>query len=261
MARRAIISDIHGNLIALKAALADCKAQKVDEIVCLGDVVGYGPDPEECVDLVREHCKWVLQGNHDMAVFMQYPIGFNKIAAQAILYTRKVLEPKWYSFPSTRKRWQWLQNLEPIRKEGDALYVHASPRDPLMEYIEEQDCMDIGFGPTQKIIEVFERFETLCFVGHSHRPGVVNEEYTWLKPSNLENMAYFLEPGRKTLVNVGSVGQPRDRNPDLCYVIFDMDKKVLKFRRLPYDVEAAQKRFKRVKDLHEKCWKRLSEGY
>ena len=260
MPRQAILSDIHGNLVALQRALADCGEQRVDQFVCIGDIAGYGPDPIPCVDLVRARCTWSLCGNHDVALFMNHAIGFNRAAREAIEWQRKRLQPHWYSFSPQAGRWKWLQDLAPQRLEGQDLYVHASPRDPLMEYVEESDVADLGFGPSQKIVEIFEKIPRLCFCGHSHKPGVVTEDFAWIKPHQLEAYTYALPRDRKTLVNIGSVGQPRDGNPDLCYVIFDTEKRQIQYRRLPYDVPAAQARFKGVPQLHEKNWKRLALG-
>lgn len=257
--RRALISDIHGNLVALQAALADCDAQKVDEIDCLGDICGYGPDPVGCIDLIRARCKWVLAGNHDTALFMSVAAGFNKYAKEAIEWQRSLLAPRWYSF-GRKIRWNWLGNLSPLRADGDVLYVHASPRDPMMEYVEEGDFADMGFGPSQKAVEIFEHIERLSFCGHSHRPGVVTQEFRWIKPHALLDMAYKLQPGDKTLVNIGSVGQPRDNNPQGCYVIYNDVEQTVTFRRVAYDIKAAQERFKRVPQLHERLWKRLETG-
>ncbi|HYG77745.1 MAG TPA: metallophosphoesterase family protein [Planctomycetota bacterium] len=258
--RRAIISDIHGNLVALEAALADCDAQKVDEIVCLGDICGYGPDPITCVDITRSRCKWVLAGNHDAALFMSFAIGFNKYAREAIEWQRSVLMPRWYSLPKRRERWNWLGNLTPIREEGNVLYVHASPRDPMMEYVEEADFADMGFGSSQKAQEIFDRIKWLSFCGHSHRPGVVTTEFQWMKPAELPDLQYHLKPDMKTLVNIGSVGQPRDNNPAGCYVIYDMEKQIIQFRRVAYDVKKAQERFMAVPQLSERLWRRLETG-
>lgn len=258
--RRAIVSDIHGNLVALQAALADIKQQQVDETVCLGDICGYGPDPVACIDITRSHCKWVLAGNHDVALFMSVAVGFNKYARDAIEWQRGELLPRWYSLPRTRERWAWLGGLIPERKEGDVFYVHASPRDPLMEYVEEGDFADTGFGESFKALAIFEKIDRLSFCGHSHRPGVVNQDFVWMKPHELPNMSWQLRPGDKSLVNIGSVGQPRDNNPQGCYVIFDDQKQTVTFRRVPYDIPKAQARFKAVPQLSEKLWKRLETG-
>jgi predicted phosphodiesterase len=258
--RRAIISDIHGNLVALNAALADCDTQKVDEIVCLGDICGYGPDPIECTDIIRARCKWVLSGNHDLALFMSVAIGFNKFAREAIDWQRSVMTPRWYSMPSTRNRWKWLGDLSPMRTENNVLYVHASPRDPMMEYVEEADFADMGFGSSQKAQDIFEKIQWLSFCGHSHRPGVVTQEFHWWKPKDLQDMSWQLKDSDKTLVNIGSVGQPRDNNPDGCYVIYDIEKKTITFRRVPYDIKKAQERFMRVPQIDQRLFKRLESG-
>jgi len=258
--RRAIISDIHGNLIALQATLEDCRLQRVDEIVCLGDICGYGPDPVECIDLVRSNCKWTLCGNHDAALFMSVAVGFNKYAKAAIDWQREVLQPHWYSFSPKRNRWNWLADQAAARKEETTLYVHASPRDPLYEYVEEADFADIGFGYSQKAIEIFDNIEVLSFCGHSHKPGVVSEDFIWIKPAELENMTFQLQAKSKTLVNIGSVGQPRDNNNKGCYVILDTTANTVQFRRVAYDIKEEQKRFMTVPQLDEKLWKRLDTG-
>lgn len=258
---QAVLSDVHANAVALRAVLDDCAAQKVDEVVCLGDTVGYGPDPIECLDLVRGRCTWALSGNHDVALFLPVPVGFNKIAREALEWHRSVLEPSgWFGRKSTRERWNWLHMLEPVREEDDVIYVHASPRDPLMEYVEESDVADMGFGPPQKIIAIFERIPWLCFCGHSHRPGVVTDDYLWFKPEQLPHASFNVPRHRKTLVNVGSVGQPRDQNPQACYVLFNRESRVVTFRRVTYDVAAAQARFQKQSRLHPRTWQRLEMG-
>lgn len=258
--RRAIISDIHGNLLALRAALEDCRTQRIDDIICLGDICGYGPDPVDCIDLVKSTCKWTLCGNHDAALFMSVAVGFNRYARAAIDWQRNVLRPHWYSLTAKRGRWNWLAEQPAARKEEQTLYVHASPRDPLYEYVEEADFADIGFGLSQKATDIFEHIERLSFCGHSHKPGVVTENFQWLKPDELEDMTFQLPDNQKTLVNIGSVGQPRDNNPEGCYVILDTGSKTVKFRRVKYDIKAEQKRFMEVPELDEKLWKRLETG-
>jgi len=128
-----------------------------------------------------------------------------------------------------------------------------------MEYVEEGDFADMGFGPSLKAQEIFEHIERLSFCGHSHRPGVVTGEYNWLKPRELPGLSCKIE-APKTLVNVGSVGQPSDSNPLGCYVIYDTVAQTITYRRVPYDIKAAQERFKAIPALHEKLWKRLETG-
>src|SRR5262245_13997531 len=129
MARRAVISDIHGNLVAFEAVLADIARQRIDDIVCLGDICGYGPQPIECIQKVREVAAWCLLGNHDEALFVE-PRDFGANAKKSIEWQRTILEPGPNATPADKDRWEWIRSLSPQRKEKDTVYVHASPKDP-----------------------------------------------------------------------------------------------------------------------------------
>jgi len=255
---RAIISDVHANLEALLAVLADIKKQNVDQIICLGDILGYGPDPVQCLKLVRKVSHWCLCGNHDAAAFMSQAVGFNEAAQKAINFHRALVRPGFFSLPGKVARWRWLENLPAERVEGRVKFVHASPSDPLMDYVLEEDFQDMGFGPSQKVLDRFERFDWVCFVGHSHRPGIATHDFKWIKPLALDDMTYELPPDKKTLVNIGAVGQPRDHNPDACYVLFD-GKKVV-YRRVPYDIPTTQKKILAIPDLQPRLAERLARG-
>ena len=255
---RAIISDIHGNLEATRAVLADIKSLGIKDIVCLGDVVGYGPDPEACVKLIRQNSLWSLCGNHDAAMFMNHAVGFREAAAKAVAWHREIMHPTALSLPDKVANWRWLESLPAHRQEGRVTYVHASPTDPIMEYVLEEDFQDVGFGPSQKALTMFEKFEWLCFVGHSHRPGVATHEYKWIRPTALESQAYVLPTNKKTIVNIGAVGQPRDKNPDSCYVLFDGIKVI--YRRVKYDVATTQKKIREKPELADYLADRLGTG-
>ena len=255
---RAIISDVHGNLEALHSVLEDIKQQGADEIVCLGDVVGYGPNPIECLKIVREISHWCLCGNHDAAIFMTHAVGFNEGAAKAVAWQREKMQPRLLSLPGKVARWRWLEGLSASRQEGDVLYVHASPRDPIMEYVLEEDFQDMGFGPSQKAIEIFEHFDHIAFVGHSHRPGVATHDFKWIKPAALDAMTYVFPKDKKTLINIGAVGQPRDKNKDSCYVLFDGEK--VRYRRVPYNVEKTVKKIEAIPQLEKRFAERLLKG-
>ena len=220
MSLRAIISDVHSNLVALEAVLADIKSQNVNEIVCLGDICGYGPQPIECINRVREVASWTLRGNHDEAVYSQ-PMDFGQNALASILWQRSILEPHPNSSARDMDNWNWIRNLPSERREKNVIFVHASPRDPVYEYILREDFDDTGQGPTQKAKDIFAAMDWLCFCGHSHRPGVVAEDFKWWLPGDLENGSCTIKPGFKTIVNIGSVGQPRDGIPTACYCIFN----------------------------------------
>jgi hypothetical protein len=254
----AIISDIHANWEALEAVLEDIRKQDADEIICLGDTVGYGPDPVPCLRRVRQVCRWCLCGNHDAAMFMTHAVGFNEAAAKAAAWHREQMRPRFLSPPGHIARWRWLENLPALRVEGRVMYCHASPREPLIEYVLEEDFQDIGFGPSAKAVGIFDKFDWACFVGHSHRPGVATHELKWIRPAELPDMSYELPLDRKTLVNIGAVGQPRDKIVDACYVLFDGRR--VRFRRVPYDVPTTQRKIRSISALHERLAERLALG-
>ncbi len=256
----AIISDIHGNLPALEAVLADIDEKGLKRIICLGDAVGYGPSPVECVDLIRERCEIVICGNHDVAVLTQ-AFGFNKYARDAIDWTRGELKPSAVSLPRKRERWEFMKNLPDRYQEGRALYVHGSPRDPVMEYTEAADTQDLGFGPSEKIRDIFAHVEWLCFIGHTHHPGVFTGDFKHIHPSKLDGGGYKVpddDKDSKTIVNVGSVGQPRDHDPRACYVTLDGDE--VQYHRVEYDLERVIAGIAEIELIDERMGLRLKEG-
>jgi len=251
----AIISDIHSNLTALKAVLADIDSQEIKRVLCLGDVVSYGPDPADCLTLVRKHCEFMLKGNHDVAVVFE-PLGFNQVARKAALWTKETVRPGLFSFSSAKANWNMLKNAPDRYEEGHCLFVHASPRDPVMEYIEESDVSDPTFGPSKKIIAIMEMLKGVCFVGHTHRPGVITEDFRFIKPHEID-MRWVCD-GKKAVINVGSVGQPRDLNPKACYVTVNGNE--VKYHRVPYDIEQTANRIRSIPELHDHLADRLFEG-
>lgn len=251
----AILSDIHANLEALEAVLTDIEGRGVGRIVCLGDIVGYGPNPRECLRLVRTHCAWSLRGNHDIAAILE-PLGFNKSAHDAAVWTRGQLRPGWFSGKAARLDWALLEDAGESRTEEDILYVHASPRDPVMEYVEEADCLDMGFGPGDKIRAIMDEVPRLCFLGHTHRPGIITDAFRFYRPQEFD-MEWRLDGGR-ALVNVGSVGQPRDGNPDARYVLVDGD--VIRFCAVPYDRERTAAKIRAIPELDNRLATRLLDG-
>lgn len=210
--RRALISDIHGNLEALEVVLGDIKAQGITEIYCLGDIIGYGPNPRECIDRVMEHCTMSLLGNHDQGA-MYDPDGFNIGAERAIFWTREQLESP-QDRDSNEKRWEFLGELPRTYRSGPFLFVHGSPRNPLSEYIFPEDIYN-----HRKMERLFQLVDRYCFQGHTHVPGVFTEGYQFYAPEEIDH-EYTLGDG-KLMVNVGSVGQPRDGDNRACYVVLD----------------------------------------
>lgn len=246
---KALISDIHANLEALEAVLEDIKAQKVDAVYCLGDVVGYGPNPRECIDLVMD-LPLVLLGNHDQGAMFD-PEGFNTAAERAIFWTRAQLEAPGESRSKREKRWEFLAERPRCHREDSVLYVHGSARDPLNEYVFPEDV----YNP-RKMERIFAHIERYCFQGHTHVPGIFTESMQFYSPEEVDYV-YELD-GRKTMVNVGSVGQPRDGDPRACYILFD--DKTLRYRRVEYDVETTIRKIYEIPDLDNFLADRLRDG-
>jgi predicted phosphodiesterase len=248
--KKALISDIHGNLEALEAVLADIKTLGISEIHCLGDVVGYGPNPRECIDLVMRDCKQVLLGNHDQGAMFD-PDGFNQAAEKAIFWTRAQLEAGSEPRNTREKRWEFLADRPRSIKENGYLYVHGSARNPLNEYVFPEDIYN-----ARKMERIFSLVEKYCFQGHTHVPGIFTENMQFLSPDDV-GLAYQLDD-KKTLCNVGSVGQPRDGNPKACYVL--LDGNVINFRRVEYDWKKTRDKIYAIPDLDNFLGDRLGEG-
>jgi diadenosine tetraphosphatase ApaH/serine/threonine PP2A family protein phosphatase len=224
-----VISDIHANLPALEAVLATIDDSGVEEIWCLGDVVGYGAEPDACADLVRKRCEVCLVGNHDLAVLGALDVSaFSETAAEAVEWTRKEAEERTLEF---------LRELEPAGlREGVALF-HASPRDPVWEYVlsVEQAEACLALQP-----------ERVSLIGHSHvslfftRPDEGGEPGD-IRGAQMSDGA-LLDMDRGTwLVNPGSVGQPRDGDPRAAWLELDTDEKTARFHRVLYDIDHAAK--------------------
>ena len=251
---KALISDIHSNLEALEAVLADIDKHQVAEVYCLGDIVGYGPNPRECIDRVR-NCKLVLLGNHDQGAMFD-PDGFNAPAEKAIFWTRAQLESPVESPHKMQERWDFLAERPRVHKENGFLYVHGSARNPLNEYVFPEDIYN-----QRKMDRIFALVDKYCFQGHTHVPGVFVESlpedlYQFHSPEEI-GYEYHLD-GRKTLINVGSVGQPRDGDWRACYVLLDGDK--VRYRRVEYDIETTIKKIYDIPDLDNFLGDRLRDG-
>lgn len=209
----AIISDIHSNLPAMEAALDSIEEKEVDRIYCLGDIVGYGADPGPCLELVRTYCDGVLRGNHDEAVALERGVGYLPSDGQvAARHNRNAL---------TTEQIAYLANLPLVLVADGFTFVHATPQRP--ESWQRLDSYQISQ-------QQFDHFDTeICFVGHTHIPAVMAERLGVLQ----------VRPGNRYLVNVGSVGQPRDHNPWLSYGLFDTEAFTYENVRCPYDIGAA----------------------
>jgi diadenosine tetraphosphatase ApaH/serine/threonine PP2A family protein phosphatase len=226
--RYAILSDVHGNLEALEAVLVDA-AERAEAILCLGDTVGYGADPLPCVERVADRAQVVVGGNHEWGVTGRLPLDwFNPYARAAAEWTRERLDDDHRAY---------LGGLPLVAEIGDATLVHASPAEPeAWDYLLSAED---GFG-------AFAHFGTRwCFVGHTHVPGVwsLGSSGPGFEPAARHVHA---EAGRRYLVNVGSVGQPRDRDARAAYAVWDPDAGTVSIRRVEYDVAAARAKVARA---------------
>ena len=254
----AVISDIHSNTEALTAVLDDIASRDVKKIICLGDVVGYGPDPADCTDMVIDHADVALMGNHDFAV-MYEPDNFNIGAETACYWTRQQLESETDKAKRDR-RWDFLGGLEVMHTMpgdelglGELTFVHGSPRRPVNEYVFPEDV----YNNPNKIHGLFERFDQICFVGHTHVPGVFLGTPDFYTPQELDWL-YQVDSSRKAMINVGSVGQPRDRDMRASYVL--VEPNAIRFVRVPYDVAAVCQKVYDTPELDDYLGTRLKEG-
>jgi predicted phosphodiesterase len=256
-----VLSDIHANLEALVAVLDDIRMYfgiKPDGYINLGDTVGYGPNPKECIDFARTLFDVNLCGNHDFAVAFDNTDGFNPIARGAVDYHRKALCPETgdNNDPDLEIRWTWLQELKVQFFWENADFMHGSPHQPVSEYVLYSDVN----ADIEKLRKNFSAMEgQVAFVGHTHFPGIIVEgSAEFIFPQNLPSEGYVVPKGKKAIICVGSVGQPRDRDPRACYMVFDGESAV--YRRVPYDIETTVKKIYAIKDLNEFCAQRLREG-
>jgi diadenosine tetraphosphatase ApaH/serine/threonine PP2A family protein phosphatase len=244
----AILSDVHANLEAFRAVLEDIARHSVTAVYCLGDTIGYGPNPRECLDLAAANCKVVLLGNHDQAALCG-PVNFREHAVRAIAWTQAQLQA-----PDAVAAARWrelLSGLPQYHAEGNLLFVHGSPRDPINEYVFPA-CAQVPF----LMADLFARVPGCCFLGHTHLPGIFTEQvvgfYEFRPPE-----PYRLN-GQKAIVNVGSVGQPRDGDWRACYALFEGE--TVSFRRVEYDVEATVRKIHAAEGLDAMLGDRLREG-
>ena len=252
--RYALISDVHGNLEALRAVIEDIQDRGITDIVCLGDIVGYGPCPAEVSDIIMSECKVSLKGNHDEAL-IHGAFAFSKRASEAIDYCRQVMEPAMFSGRQRKKRWNYLKDLPETFQSGQSLFVHGSPRDPVSEYILPSD-LQWNFGG-EKFIEIFNQIDQFLFCGHTHLPGIFTRTQFY-NLNELEHKNIEFSKKEKYIINVGSVGQPRDKDPKACYVEVDGDE--ISFHRIPYDIEKTISQINAIPEIHPVLGERLRKG-
>ncbi len=238
--RIAILSDIHSNIVALDAVLA--AVGSVDAVWHLGDVVGYGPEPDAVVARLREHGALGVRGNHDAAAVGGSEIdSFNADARRAMEWTRKTIDA------DTRT---WLAALPERRTEGDFVLVHGSPRDPTWEYITTAPV-------ARRNLELLQ--VPYCLHGHTHLPSVFRDEDGLIEMLSPADGSNLILDGRQLLANPGSVGQPRDGDPRASATVLDLERLELTWHRVAYDIAAVQAAMGKRR-LPDRLIDRLSHG-
>ena len=255
----AIISDIHSNIEALTTVLADIEKRGIKKIYCLGDIIGYGPNPKECLDLVIEKTQACVMGNHDYAILYE-PTNFNLGAERASFWTRSQLETE-KGGEKKHKRWEylgtqqmrWTLSTDFAGVKATLEFVHASPKRPINEYLFPDDV----YTTPIKITSQFDRIKHICFIGHTHLPGVFLDDPDFYTPEEIDYV-YPIIPEERAIINVGSVGQPRDKDNRASYVC--VEKNNINFVRLEYDYETTAKKIREIPELDNFEADRLSEG-
>ncbi len=253
----ALISDIHSNLEALNAVLQNIKDHGgVTKIYCLGDIVGYGPNPLECTEIIM-NCDKTIMGNHEQAL-LNNAFGFNKVAKQAIQWTRSQLKPSLLG-GRKKKAWKFLKSLKTHFTENNILYVHGSPREPTNEYLTEEAITNAQNGISTTLDENFALMDKICFMGHTHKPGVITNDYKFYNIDDLNYRYTFLDY-QKVIVNIGSVGQPRDNDNRASYVIYNPVANEIIFKRVEYDYQTTIAKIEAINNLNNQLGQRLSDG-
>jgi diadenosine tetraphosphatase ApaH/serine/threonine PP2A family protein phosphatase len=221
-----VFSDIHSNLEAFQSVLADMRTLRFNRMICLGDVAGYAASPKDCLDLLRTLETEVLQGNHDFAVVDDGTLlDMSGPAVAGIRYARE-------QFSAARR--EFFAALPLVLSQGDLQFVHSSLDHPeAWTYLRREPEIRAHFAA---------QTDPVCFCGHTHIPGVFQMDPASDMHSLGSTGRVELPREGRILINAGSVGQPRDRNPDACYVVFETGTRTVEFRRIPYDIEAAQAR-------------------
>ncbi|MDR3001434.1 MAG: metallophosphatase family protein [Fibromonadaceae bacterium] len=227
-----IFSDIHANLPALEAVLRSMDSRKVERRICLGDIVGYGVSPNECAALVKQHSDLCILGNHDnVALQREAYSDFN-------IYAKAAMEWTWKHLNDQTK--DYLNSLPYFVEEDNFTFVHSSPMSPAdWHYVADLDGA----------LEAFFYFNTpYCFIGHTHSPVIIstNSKNPYEEiPTVSEGPLYRPEQNEKILINVGSVGQPRDRNRRACWCLVDSEGNWIEFVRVEYDIEKTQNQMRK----------------
>lgn len=230
--RYGVFADVHSNLEALEAVLSFFKKERIQAFLCLGDIVGYGPNPNECIQKIGALKKiQITAGNHDYAaVGLKELTWFNNFAVRSLVWTRRQLKEENRSF---------LMRLPRLVDASLFTLAHGSPRDPIDEYL----------LTARQYLDNLEYFRTpICFIGHTHVPSVFYTDSLGMIQHKVlaDGETFKIDGGGKTIVNVGAVGQPRDGDPRACCMIYDTEKKEVRLNRVKYDIEAVQEKMRQA---------------
>lgn len=249
--RIAVISDVHGNIEALHAVLEDIRRRRADAIVCLGDIVGYGPNPAEASDVVRAVASAAVRGNHEILVTERIDETTSPLAAESARWTRKKLSPAPRASEAKKARWAWLRSLPRYVKLDEMIFAHGSPESPFI-YVSD-------VGDAERLFRGHLHGARVCFVGHTHVPGFFLAHGGKIAYVSGETGRRYRFERARVIVNAGSVGQPRDFDPRACYVLL-RDDGSFEYRRIEYDVETTAAKIRAIKDLPNALADRLLIG-
>jgi predicted phosphodiesterase len=248
----AIVADIHANLEALNAVLEHAQGRGVSRLVCLGDIIGYGPNPRECLQLLFRS-EVAIMGNHEEAV-MFYGEDFNPKAKASLEWTKDQLNSAEHDRTANYDLWNFLGTMQQVVEDGEVMYTHGSPRVPTREYVVPADARN-----REKMQGIFDLMKKVCFIGHSHIPHVYTSDMKHATPESLGGAIDVRKLGdRKVLVNVGSVGQPRDGDVRASYVTFDGH--VVRFWRVDYDYKVTVDKIYAIPEIPNFLGDRLLVG-
>jgi predicted phosphodiesterase len=248
----AIVADIHANIEALTTVLDHAESKGVRRLVCLGDIIGYGPNPRECLKLLFRS-EVAIMGNHEEAV-MFYGEDFNPKAKASLEWTKDRMNSPDYDRTENYDLWNFLGTMQQVVEDGDVMYTHGSPRVPTRDYVIPEDARN-----REKMQGIFDLMKRVCFIGHSHIPHIYSSDMKHADPASLNHAIDLRKLGdRKVLINVGSVGQPRDGDVRASYVTFDGN--VVRFWRLDYDYKTTVDKIYAIPEIPNFLGDRLLVG-
>lgn len=253
----ALVSDLHANIEAVEAVMRDIDAQGIKTIYCLGDIVDYGPNPVEVLDIAIERFELTILGNHEEALMMVAE-DFNERAMRSVHWTREAINHSEIPRDKRHEYWNFLDRMAATKHavRGNMLFLHGSPRQPTRDYVFPKDIRN-----REKMEGIFAQLageQRYCFCGHSHIPGIYTDKLQYAHPSRIKDGLVKLDRFDRLLVNIGSVGQPRDNDTRASYAVIDGTD--IYFRRVEYDFHATADKLRKIEKLPTFLAERLLVG-